>query len=172
MMKLRNIVCTMVLLGFVSMPVFSATVYQAGGKCGLKDKNGNVVLNAQYQSVEQLSYTPSKKVIIPMHAMDEVQTKKLNIYKIKKNGLWGIANSHGKILSDCVYKNVSADSNGDIQLTQTDGTVQYAHPVMNAAKATRDTLVTIVGLPVTLVGAAMIPVEAVSKAGRGVNRGK
>ena len=172
MMKLRNIVCTMVLLGFVSMPVFPAVVFNQGGRYGMKDDSGKVVLAPQYQIIEQISYTPSKKVVIPMHAMDEVKSKNLNLYKIKKNGLWGVANSHGKVLYDCVYKKVSADSNGDIQLTHSDGTVQYAHPVMNAAKATRDTLVTIVGLPVTLVGAAMIPVEAVSKAGRGVNRDK
>lgn len=172
MMKLRNIVCTMVLLGFVSMPVFSAVVFNQGGRYGMKDDSGKVVLAPQYQIIEQISYTPSKKVVIPMHAMDEVKSKNLNLYKIKKNGLWGVVNSKGKLIHECKYKNIEADSNGDIKYTLPNGTVEYAHPVLNGAKAARDTLVTIVGLPVTLVGAAMIPVEAVSKAGRGVNRGK
>ena len=161
----RFIVLTMV-LNLIIMPVFSAVIYRSGTGCGLKDNNGNIILPPNYQAIEQLSYTPSKKIIIPMHAMDEVETKKLDIYKIKKNNLWGAANSSGRIIKDCQYKNITADSNGDLVLTLTDGSTEYAHPVLNATKAARDTLVTIVGLPVTLLGAVMIPIEAVSKAGR------
>lgn len=167
---MKKILSVLLSLFVFCMPVFSATVYQAGGKYGLKDKNGNVVLNAQYQSIEQLSYIPSKKVIIPMHAMDEVEVKKLDIYKVKQNNLWGVVNSKGKLIHECKYKNIEADSNGDIKYTLPNGTVEYAHPVLNGAKAARDTMVTIVGLPVTLLGTVMIPIEAVSKAGR--SRGK
>lgn len=151
----------------LSMPVYSATIFASGGKYGLKDDSGKVILNPQYQSVVQLTYTPSKKVIIPMHAMDEVQVKKLEFYKVKQNNLWGVANTHGKITHECKYKDVQTDSNGDITFTLPNGTTEYAHPVLNGAKAARDTLVTIVGLPVTLIGACMIPIEAISKAGRG-----
>lgn len=164
---MNRILSVLVLLSVLCMPVYSASVYQSGGRYGIKDDNGNVVLKAQYQYAEQLSYTPSKKVIIPMHAMDEVEVKKLDLYKIKQNNLFGVANSHGKVIHECKYKNVESDSNGDLKLTLPNGTVEYAHPVMNAVKATRDTFVTIIGLPVTLVGAAMIPIEAVSKVGKG-----
>ncbi|MCR5265786.1 MAG: WG repeat-containing protein [Cyanobacteria bacterium RUI128] len=164
---MKKILSAFVVLAFLCMPVFSAVIYQSGGKYGLKDGSGNIVLKAQYQTIEQLSYTPSKKVIIPMHAMDEVESKKLDMYKIKQNNLFGVANTHGKIVYECKYKNVEADSNGDLKLILSDGTVEYAHPVMNAAKAARDTLVTVVGLPVTLIGAVMLPIEAVSKVGKG-----
>ena len=164
---MKKILSALLSIFVFSMPVFSATVYQAGGKFGLKDDSGKVILNPQYQSVVQLTYTPSKKVIIPMHAMDEVEVKKLDFYKVKQNNLWGVVNSHGKITHECKYKDVQTDSNGDITFTLPNGTTEYAHPVLNGAKAARDTLVTIVGLPVTLIGACMIPIEAISKAGRG-----
>ena len=164
---MKKIILSILLITLVNMPVYSAVIYSAGGKYGLKDDSGKVILNPQYQSVVQLTYTPSKKVIIPMHAMDEVQVKKLDFYKVKQNNLWGVANSHGKITHECKYKDVQTDSNGDITFTLPNGTTEYAHPVLNGAKAARDTLVTIVGLPVTLIGACMIPIEAISKAGRG-----
>ena len=163
---MNKILSVFIAFTFICMPVYSAVIYQSGGKYGIRDDSGSVVLKAQYQSVEQLAYTPSKKVIIPMHAMDEVEVKKLDLYKIKQNNLFGVANSNGKIVHECEYKNVETDSNGDIKFTLKDGSVEYAHPVMNVAKATRDTFVTIVGLPVTLIGAAMIPIEAVSKVGK------
>lgn len=156
----------LLIINLISTPVFSTTIYTSGGFYGLKDKNGKVVLNPQYQSIQQLSYTPSKKIIIPMHAMDEVEIKKLDLYKIKKNGLWGIANSNGHTTHECKYKNIEADGNGDVVFILNDGTKEYAHPVLNIAKSARDTLVTVVGLPVTLLGTVMIPIEAVSKAGR------
>ncbi len=163
----KGLILIFVLFNFVMMPVYSATVYSSAGKYGLKDDSGKVVLSAQYQAVEQLSYTPSKKVIIPMHAMDEVQVKKLGMYKIKKNSLWGLATAGGHVSHECKYKAVETDGNGDVVFTLPDGTKEYAHPVLNGAKAARDTLVTVVGLPVTLIGACMIPIEAISKAGRG-----
>lgn len=163
---IRKFLITTLSIMFISLPVFSAVIYNSGGLYGLKDNSGKVVLNAQYQAVEQLSYTPSKKVIIPMHAMDEVEVKKLDLYKIKKNNLWGVSTSGGHISHECKYKNIETDSNGDLIFTNTDGSTEYAHPVLNVAKATRDTFVTIIGLPVTLVGAAMIPIEAVSKVGQ------
>ncbi len=151
----------------LSMPVYSSTIFVSGGKYGLKDDSGKVVLPPQYQSVVQLTYTPSKKVIIPMHAMDEVEVKKLDLYKVKQNNFWGIANSHGRITHECKYKDVQTDSNGDIIFTLSGGKTEYAHPVLNGTKAVRDTFVTVIGLPVTLIGACMIPIEAISKAGRG-----
>ena len=117
------------------MPVFSANIYSSCGKYGLKDDSGKVVLNAQYQKIEQLSYTPSKKVIIPMHAMDEAEVKKLELYKIKQNNLWGVANSNGRVTHECKYKAVDTDSNGDVQFTLQDGSVQYAHPVLKIGRA-------------------------------------
>ena len=146
------------------LPIYAASVYQAGGYYGLKDDSGKVVLNAQYQAIEQLTYQPSKKIIIPMHAMDETGLKKLNCYRIKKNNLWGIATSSGKIYQECKYKKIDVDSNGDVVFTLTDGTRKYAHPVINTTKAVRDTAVTVIGLPVTIIGAVMLPIEAISKA--------
>lgn len=163
MNNIKRIFIILFLVCFTIMPVFSAIVYQSNGVYGLKDKNNKIVLTAQYQAIEQLTYTPSQKVIIPMHAMDEISVKTLNFYKTKKNNLWGVVNSQGHIIRECTYKNVEADSNGDIKLVLTDGNVEYVHPVINAAKAARDTLVTIAGLPVTLIGAVMIPIEAISK---------
>ncbi len=163
---MKKLLSLLLLLNIICLPTFSSVIYQSGGRYGLKDDSGNPVITAQYQKIEQLSYTPSKKVIIPMHAMDEVEVKKLGIYKVKQNNLWGVVNSKGKLIHECKYKNIEADSNGDIKYTLPNGTVEYAHPVLNGAKAARDTMVTIVGLPVTLLGTVMIPIEAVSKAGR------
>ena len=162
---MKKILMVFICLTILSMPVFSATVYKSGTCYGLKDDNGNVILNAQYSAIEQLSYTPSKKVIIPMHAMDDNGVKKLKYYRIKKNNLWGLASASGRVVKECNYKNVEADSNGDIMFTLTDGSVKYEHPVMNISKSVRDTAVTVVGLPVTIIGALMIPIEAVTKAG-------
>lgn len=164
---MKKILLILLLFNFMMMPVWSAVVYSSGGMYGLKDDSGKVILRAQYQFVGQMSYTPSKKVIIPMHAMDVARPVKLDLYEIKKGGLWGVANSHGKVIHECKYKSVEADSNGDLQFVLPDGSVEYAHPVMNVAKAARDTLVTVVGLPVTLIGAAMLPIEAISKVGKG-----
>lgn len=163
---MKKIIVLLLIGIFISVPVYSATVFCSAGKYGLKNDSGKVVLNAQYQSIQQLSYTPSKKVIIPMHAMDKVEVKKLDLYKIKTNNLWGVVNSNGHITHECTYKNIELDSNGDLIFTLANGTTQYAHPVMNVVKATRDTFVTIIGLPVTLIGAVMIPIEAVSKVGK------
>ena len=156
-------ITALILMCFICSPVLSATIYKSGNSYGLKDDSGQIILAPKYQQIEQLSYTPSKRVIIPMHAMDEAEVKKLNTYKIKQNNLWGAANSKGKVIYECKYKNVTTDSNGDIVLTSTDGKEIYPHPVVNAAKAGRDTITTIVGLPVTILGAVMIPIEAVSK---------
>lgn len=149
-----------------AIPVFSAQIFKSNNYYGLKNSKGEVILNTQYNAIEQLSYSPSKKVIIPMHAMDDTQPKKLELYKIKQNNLWGVANSSGKVIKECKYKNIEADNNGDLIYTHSDGTTEYAHPVLNATKAARDTIVTIVGLPVTIIGTVMIPIEAVSKASR------
>ena len=160
---MKKILLLILLLNLIYMPVFSAQIYKSGSLYGLKSDNGNVVLTAQYQGIEQFSYTPSKKVIIPMHAMDEVCDKKLNLYKLKKNNLYGVSNSNGRIIHECKYRNIEPDSNGDLKFTLPDGTIEYAHPIINASKSLRDTAVTIVGLPVTILGAVMIPIEAVSK---------
>ncbi|MBO6273326.1 WG repeat-containing protein [bacterium] len=163
---MKKIVTFILFINIIVMPVFSSSIFSSGGKYGLKDNKGNIVLNAQFQTIEQFSYTPSKKVIIPMHAMDEVEVKKLDLYKAKKSNLWGVVNSNGHITHDFKYKNIEVDTNGDLIFTLTDGSVQYAHPLLNSAKAVRDTFVTVIGLPVTLIGAVMIPIEAVSKVGK------
>ena len=163
---IRNFLLGFFIFYLLSSPVLSSEIYTSGGLYGLKDDSGKIVLPAKYQSVEQLTYTPSKKIIIPMHAMDEVEAKKLDLYKIKQNNMYGIASNSGHIIRECKYKSVDVDSNGDIKYTTTDNKTEYEHPVMNAAKSVKDTVVTVVGLPVTLIGAVMIPIEAISKIGR------
>lgn len=162
----KNFMVSFCIFCLLSLPAFSSEIFTSSGLYGLKDSSGKIVLPAKYQSVEQLTYTPSKKIIIPMHAMDEVEAKKLDMYKIKQNNLYGIASNNGHIVRECSYKSVDVDSNGDIKYTTTDNKTEYEHPVMNAAKSVKDTFVTVVGLPVTLIGAVMIPIEAISKIGR------
>ena len=79
---IRNFLLGFFIFYLLSSPVLSSEIYTSGGLYGLKDDSGKIVLPAKYQSVEQLTYTPSKKIIIPMHAMDEVEAKKLDMYKI------------------------------------------------------------------------------------------
>ena len=162
----KNLIIFLNVVLIASMPVYSATVYTTCGLYGLKNDDGNVVLSPKYQAIEELSYTPSKKIIIPMHAMDEVEVKKLNLFKIKQNNLWGVSTANGNIIHECKYKAVDVDSNGDLRFTNPNGSTEYAHPVLNTAKTVKDSFVTIIGLPVTIVGAVMIPIEAISKAGR------
>lgn len=162
---MKKILSIFIMMNLMAIQCFTATVFTSGGKYGLKN-DGKVVLKAEYQAIEQLSYTPSKRVIIPMHSMDEVEAKKLDLYKIKKNNLWGVANDNGRILNECKYKNVVVDENGNIQFTLPDGTTESANPVKSFTKNASNAVVGIVGLPVTIVGVMMMPIEAVSKIGR------
>ena len=154
------------LIIFINLPVYSSVIYKTGSLYGMKNDNGKVILKPEYQSIEQLSYTPSKKVIIPMHSMDEIKSKKLNLYKIKKNGLYGVSNSQGHILNECDYKDIQTEDNGEIKLVLKDGSIEYAHPVKNTMKTISNAATSIVGLPVTIVGVMMMPIEAISKVGQ------
>ncbi|MCD8377446.1 MAG: hypothetical protein LUB59_01510, partial [Candidatus Gastranaerophilales bacterium] len=161
-----RILALLILTGLVGMPAYAeAVIFKSATGYGLKDGSGKVVLKPVYQSVSQCTYTPSKRFIVPMHAMDEVQEKKLELFKIKKNNLYGTAASSGRITNPCKYKDIEITDNGEVKL-HTEDDVKYANPVKNAAKNTGNTMITIIALPVTIVGAVMMPIEAVSKMGR------
>ena len=164
---MKKILSLLLLLNFIGVQVFASdtVIFKSAGKYGLKSADGEVVLKPVYQEISRLSYTPSKKFIVPMHAMDDVQPKELDLFKIKKNNLWGTANSDGKITNPCKYNKIEVTDNGEIKLHTADD-VKYANPVKNAMKNTKDTMVTIIALPVTIVGAVMMPIEAVSKMGK------
>ena len=132
---------------------------------GIKDDNGEVVLKADYSQITQMKYTPTKTILIPMQATNEIKEVESNYYKIKKNGLYGVANSNGKILHETKYDDVTLNEFGEILLVQ-NGEETVANPVKNTMKATGKTVESIIGLPVTIVAGVMIPIEMISKMGR------
>jgi hypothetical protein len=154
------------ILGLTLTQAFADTsIYKSGNYYGLKDSSGKVLAKPIYQEIKQLSYKPQKRVLIPMHTMDEVSEKTLDYYKVKKNNLYGVMNSNGGLSCECEYSDVEVSDNGEIRLKTNDG-YKYLHPLKNASKVTKDTMMTVVGIPVTILGTAMMPIEALSKIGR------
>jgi len=166
-MCMKKILALFLLLNFTVLQVLAAdaVIFKSSGGYGLKSANGKVLLQPVYQEVVRLSYTPAKKFIVPMHAMDEVQAKQLDLYRVKKNNLYGVADDDGKLDVPCKYTKIEVTDNGELKLYTKDE-VKYANPVKNVMKNTKDTMVTVIALPVTIVGAVMMPIEAISKMGR------
>ena len=144
---------------------FGATIFTSSGKYGLKDENGNIVLNPQYEKIVNLKYTPIKTILIPMKATQEPKEKTSDYFKIKLNGKYGIADTNGKVLYKPHYDDVKLNEYGEIILVQNSEEI-IANPIKNSMKKVRKTTESIVGLPVTIVAGVLIPIEMVSKIGR------
>ena len=143
----------------------AANVFTQNGSYGLKDDEGNVILKAQYKSIKQLEYVPVKTVLIPMQSTKNPAPVKLDSYKVQQNNLWGVFSSKGKKIADCKYDEIKVNDYGSIILVK-DGNETVLHPAKNTAKKTTKTLEAVVGLPVTIVAGAMMPIEVISKLGK------
>ncbi len=144
---------------------FGATIFTSSGKYGLKDENGNIVLNPQYEKIVNLKYTPIKTILIPMKATQETKEKTSDYFKIKLKGKYGIADTNGKVLCKPHYDDVKLNEYGEIILVQNSEEI-IANPIKNSMKKARKTTESIIGLPVTIVAGVLIPIEMVSKIGR------
>ena len=165
---MKKVVLLFLIFGIIILPVLAAAdsvIFKTSKGKGLKSQDGSIVLNPEYQEISRLSYTPKKNYIIPMHALDEVKSEQLDLYKIKKNNLWGVADINGKITVPCKYDKIEVTETGALKLF-TGESEKYANPYKNAAKVTGNTVITIVALPVTIIGAIMMPIEAMSKIGQ------
>ena len=142
----------------------AATIFSSNKLYGLKD-GGNIVVKAQYQKIEQLEYKPIKTILIPMQSTKEVKSIKLNSYKVMKNGLYGVVDENGKTICDCKYDEIKVNEYGEI-ITVKGNEETLINPLKNSMKKTTKTVESIVGLPVTIVAGALMPVEVISKIGR------
>jgi len=143
---------------------FAATIFSKNNLYGLKDDNGNVVVNVQYQKIEQLEYTPVKTILIPMQSTKQVKPVKLDIYKVKKNGLFGVIDKDGKVICPIKYDDIRINEYGEIVTIKGENET-LLNPVKNKVKKTSKTVESIVGLPVTIVAGALMPVEVITKMG-------
>ena len=148
-----------------SAQIQAATIFSSNNMYGLKDDNGKIILKAQYESVKQLEYKPIKTILIPMQSTKEVKNVKLDSFKIKKDGLYGVSDSEGKIICPVKYDDVKVNEYGEI-LTVKGNVETLLNPVKNSVKKTTKTVESIVGLPVTIVAGALMPVEVISKIGK------
>ena len=82
---------------------FAATIFSVSNKYGLKDENGNIILKPQYDKITNLKYTPTKTVLIPMKATEEIEEKTSCYFKIKSNSKYGIVDENGKIFYKPLY---------------------------------------------------------------------
>lgn len=145
--------------------IHAATIFSNDNLYGLKDDSGNIVAKAQYQSVKQLEYTPIKTILIPMQSTKEVKNVKLNSFKVQKNGLYGVIDETGKTICACRYDNIKVNEYGEIITVKGDEEA-LLNPVKNSMKKTTKTVESIVGLPVTIVAGALMPIEVISKIGK------
>ncbi len=145
--------------------VQAATIFSSDKLYGLKDDDGNIVLKAQYQKIEQLEYTPVKTILVPMQSTKENKPVKTDKYKIQKNGLYGVSDDEGKIICDIKYDDVKLNAYGEIVTIKGDKETPL-NPVKNKVKKTTKTVESIVGLPVTIVASVLMPVEVISKIGK------
>ena len=152
---------SLILLLFLFATCFGADVFENEGLYGLKNEKGNIILNPEYQKIVQLKYTPTKAILIPMQATKKLEEIKTENYKVKKDGKWGLVDNSGKILLKNQYEDIKINEFGEISVIK-NGKEELLNPAKNAAKATAKTAKTIVGLPVTIVAGAMIPVEILS----------
>ncbi len=153
------------LMLFFMQNSYAVTIFSSSGLYGMKDENSNIVLKPQYSEITQLKYTPPKSVLIPMQATNEVKTVETKFYKIKKDGLYGVANEDGRVVHDTKYDNIKMNEYGEIVFVK-NGQETLANPVKNSMKVTGKTVESIIGLPVTIVAGVMIPIEMLSKIGR------
>lgn len=145
----------------------AVTIFSSNKLYGLKDGE-NIITKAQYQKIEQLEYTPIKTILIPMQSTKEVKTVKLDSYKVMKNGLYGVIDINGKTICDCKYDNIKVNEYGEIITVKGDEET-LINPLKNSMKKTTKTVESIVGLPVTIVAGALMPIEVISKIGKNKN---
>ena len=145
--------------------VQAATIFSNNKLYGLKDDNGNIVLKAQYQQIEQLEYTPVKTILVPMQSTKENKPVKSNKYKIQQNGLFGVSDDEGNIICETKYDDIKMNAYGEIITVKGDKET-LLNPVKNKVKKTTKTVESIVGLPVTIVASVLMPVEVISKIGK------
>ena len=141
------------------------TIFSNGNLYGIKDNNGNIIVNAQYQKIEQLQYTPVKTILIPMQSTKEVKAVKLDSYKVKKDNLYGVINADGKTICTCKYDDIKVNEYGEI-VTIKGNNETLLNPVKNRMKKATKTAESIVGLPVTIVAGALMPIEVISNIGK------
>jgi len=152
------------LILLLTSQIQASTIFSSNNLYGLKNGD-NVVAKAQYQKIEQLEYTPIKTILIPMQSTKEVKTVKLNNYKVMKNGLYGVIDENGKIICACKYDNIKVNEYGEI-ITIKGEEETLINPIKNTMKKTTKTVESIVGLPVTIVAGALMPIEVISKIGK------
>ncbi len=153
-------------LAFLFMAQIQAeTIFSSGSLYGLKDDEGHIIVKAEYQKMEQLEYTPVKTILIPMQSTKEVKAVKLDSYKVQKDNLFGVVDNTGKIICACKYDNIKVNEYGEI-ITVKEGKETPLNPVKNRMKKTTKTVESIVGLPVTIVAGALMPIEVISKIGK------
>ncbi len=148
----------------LSIQVQARIIFSNNNLYGLKDSEGNTVVNAQYQKIEQLQYTPVKTILIPMQSTKEVKPVKLNSYKVQRDNLYGVINSEGKTICACKYDDIKVNEYGEI-ITVKGNSETLINPVKNKVKQTTKTVESIVGLPVTIVAGALMPIEVITKIG-------
>ncbi|MBQ8476810.1 WG repeat-containing protein [bacterium] len=157
---------TYLFLTFLFMAqIHAAQIYTSGNLSGLKDDAGNIIVKAQYQKITQLQYTPIKTILIPMQSTKEVKAVVLDSYKVQKDGLWGVIDNTGKVICAPKYDDIKVNEYGEI-ITVKGGIENALNPVKNSMKKTSKTVESIVGLPVTIVAGALMPVEVISKIGK------
>lgn len=160
MKKIAFLLLTLIFI----LEAHAATIFSSGKLYGLKDDEGNVILKAQYQKIEQLEYTPIKTILVPMQSTKEVKPVKLNSFKVQKDNLYGVVDNEGKTICECKYDNIKVNEYGEI-LTVKGDKETLINPVKNRVKKTTKTVESIVGLPVTIVAGVLMPVEVISKIG-------
>jgi len=158
-----------IFLALIFQSAFCATIFQNGSNYGLKDEEEKVILKAEYDKITNLEYTPVKTVLVPMQSTKQPSKIKTEYYKLEKNGLCGIANSKGKVIVKVNYDDVKINEYGGIILVKNNVEAPL-NPVRNTAKKTGKTLEAVVGLPVTIVAGAMMPIEVISNMGKRVQK--
>ncbi len=161
---MKNLIYLFLSLLFMAQ-LQAETIFSSGNLYGLKDDEGNVIVKAQYQKMEQLEYTPVKTILIPMQSTKEVKAVKLDSYKVQKDNLFGVIDNEGKTICACKYDDVKVNEYGEI-ITVKEGKETLLNPVKNKMKKAKKTAESIVGLPVTIVAGALMPIEVISKIGK------
>ena len=144
--------------------LYAAVIFSSNNLYGLKDDEGKVIVKPQYQKIEQLEYTPIKTVLIPMNSTREVKPVKLESYKIKKDNLYGVIDEQGKSICPAKYDDIKVNEYGEI-ITVKGNDETLLNPVKNKVKKTTKTVESIIGLPVTIVAGALMPIEVITKIG-------
>ena len=141
-----------------------AEIFSNGNLYGIKN-DGKITAEAKYDKIIQLQYVPIKTVLVPMQSTKENKPVKLDSYKASLNGFWGVIDENGKKLCDFKYDDIKVNEYGEIIVVK-DKEETLLNPVKNTMKKTTKTIESVVGLPVTIVAGALMPIEVISKIGK------